>query len=128
VLAVCVIGWGESGTSAPFSSMNSSGLVIDASNPEIGPRHHIVIGPRLIDITTLSTPVRFVPDGERRGSFAIAMAGTVEVFADFAEFQAKLAEKLAGAKALGLTASGHFDAASGDFKTARLLVRLTPVS
>ncbi|MGQ0833368.1 MAG: DUF4382 domain-containing protein [Gammaproteobacteria bacterium] len=128
VLAVCVIGWGESGTSAPFSSMNSSGLVLDASNPEIGPRHHIVIGPRLIDITTLSTPVRFVPDGERRGSFAIAMAGTVEVFADFAEFQAKLAEKLAGARAVGLTATGHFDGASGDLKTARLLMRLTPVS
>ena len=131
VLARCVVGWGEGGTRAPFSSMNPSGLVIDAANREIGLRHHIAIGPRLVDILSLATPVHLVPDRERRGTFAIATPGTVEVFADFGEFQASLAEKLATSKAIGITSTGRFDAATGDFRTARILVSpraVTPVA
>ncbi len=47
------IGWGADGTSAPFLSMGDTGLVVDAANPDLGLRHHIRIGFRLIDITGL---------------------------------------------------------------------------
>jgi hypothetical protein len=126
VLALLTVGWGVAGTSAPFSSMNPTGLVVDASNPDLGLRHHIHIGPRLIDITTLATPIRLVPDRERRDVFAIASGGMVEVFAEFADFEAALVTKLATSKAIGLTASGKLDAATGDFRTARILVTLVP--
>ena len=126
VLALLTIGWGEGGTSAPFSSMNPTGLVIDVSNAAIGARHHILIGPRLIDIRTLATPVRLVPDPERRDVFAIASGGTVDVFTQFGDFQATLAERLASAKAVGMTSSGRFDGVTGDLRTARILITLRP--
>jgi hypothetical protein len=126
VLALLTVGWGPAGTSAPFSSMNPTGLVLDASNPDLGLRHHFHIGPRSIDVTTLATPIRLVPDPQRRDVFAIASGGTVEVFAEFAEFEAALVTQLATAKAIGLASSGKLDAATGDFRTARILVTLTP--
>ena len=33
------IGWGLSGTTAPFLSMDAAGLVLDLGNPSIGSRH-----------------------------------------------------------------------------------------
>lgn len=126
VLALLTVGWGPQGTSAPFSSMNPTGLVVDASNPDLGTRHHIHIGPRLIDITQLATPIRLVPDGERRDVYAIGTGGMVEVFAEFAAFEAALETKLATSKMIGLASAGRFDAATGDFVTARILVTLTP--
>jgi hypothetical protein len=126
VLALLTVGWGPQGTSAPFSSMNPTGLVLDTSNPGLGERHHIHIGPRLIDITTLATPIRLVPDPDRRDVFAIASGGMVEVFAEFTAFEAALESQLATSKVIGLVSGGKLDAATGDFTTARILVTLTP--
>jgi hypothetical protein len=129
VPAILGVGWRPGGTAAPFSSMNASGLVIDAQNPDLGLRHHIVLGFQVIDITTLATPVRLVPapnTAANRATYAIGKPGQVEIFSDFADFVSALVNELASAKAVGLTASGHFDAGTGDYTTGRVLIMLKP--
>jgi hypothetical protein len=127
VQALLVMGYGLSGASAPFLSLDASGIVIDNDNAAIGARHYIAIGPVLLDVTQLASSPRIVPDAGRPGLFAIGEPRRVESFSDFGEFTAKIAERLnAGAKVTGLTASGSFDAASGDLTAHRVLVNFKP--
>jgi hypothetical protein len=126
VPSILSVGWRPGGTAAPFSAMNPSGLVIDAQNPDLGARHVIVHAFQLIDITTLATPVRLVPDTANPGIYAIAKPGQVEVFGDFGDFVTALATELAAANAVGLNATGQFDAATGDYTTGRVLIALKP--
>jgi len=122
--AILGIGWG-SGTSAPFLSIGNDGITLDNQNPDIGLRHFIVIGPRLIDITALPTPPRIVP-AAGRGLYAIGQPRRVEMFSDFAEFSARLAEKLSGgAKALSMSAGGEFDAGTSTLTSRNVTVSLT---
>ena len=109
VRAVLGIGWGLTGTSAPFLSMDAQSIVIDNANASLGLRHFIAIGPRLIDIETLPTaPIIKPVDGN--GLYAIGQPRRVEVFSDFGEFTASLSAKLAaGSKALAMSAVGKFD-------------------
>lgn len=120
------VGWQPGGTSAPFSSMSTTGLTIDATNPALGVRHHIVLAFQSIDITTLATPVTLMPDVAKPGTFAIGKPREVEVFSEFGDFVTALTTELAGANAVGLAASGHFDAASGNYTTNRVLITLKP--
>ncbi len=120
------VGWLPGGTSAPFFSMNTTGLTIDAANPALGARHHIVLAFQPIDIATLATPVTLIPDAAKPGTFAIGKPHEVEVFSEFSDFVAALTTELATANAVGLVATGHFDAASGDYSTNRVLITLKP--
>jgi hypothetical protein len=127
VPAVLSIGWGPGGTSAPFLSVDSSGIVIDNQNTSIGARHFIVIGPQLIDVKSLASSPRVVTDATKPGLYAIGEPRRVEVYTTFTDFTAKLSEKLgAGEKALGLSATGSFDAASNEISAQRVLVEMKP--
>jgi hypothetical protein len=129
VQALLSLGWGLSGTAAPFLTLDATDVVIDNDNPNIGARHTIAIGPALIDIEALASGPRIVPDATKPGMFAIGEGRRVEIFTTFADFTAKVAEKLAaGSKAVNLTATGDFDAASGDFTAHRVLMELRPAS
>jgi hypothetical protein len=126
VASILAMGWGKTGAMAPFLSIDATGIVIDNHNGSIGARHFIATGPILVDVKTLAAPPRIIPRPAGRGMFAIGEPGTVEVFSNFGDFTAKLAEKLgAGQKALGLTAAGQFDAAASTLTTARVTVTLS---
>ena len=106
------VGWGSEGTAAPFLSMGDTGLVIDPANADLGLRHHIKIGLRIVDFTALASPPTVAPAAGRT-LFAIGQDDTVEVFAEWTRFVERLSEKLAGgAKARALYARGAFDAGS----------------
>jgi hypothetical protein len=106
------VGWGASGTAAPFLSMGADGLVIDDSNPDLGLRHHIRIGFRIIDITGLASPVTVAPFNGRT-LFALGQPGHVELFRDWGPFVDRLTALLnGGAKAQAMFAHGAYDAAS----------------
>jgi hypothetical protein len=128
VPSILSVGWRPGGTGAPFSSMNVSGLVIDVQNPDLGLRHVIVQAFQVTDITSLATPVRLLPDTAKPATYAIAEPGQVEIFSDFGDFVSALTTELAAATAVGLTSSGHFDSATGDFTTGRVLIALKPNS
>jgi hypothetical protein len=106
------VGWGEAGTSAPFLSMGVDGLVVDSGNPDLGLRHHIRIGFRIIDITGLASPVTVAP-AVGRTLFAIGDGVSVEVFREWAPFVDRLTMRLSGgAKAQAMFARGAYDAGS----------------
>lgn len=129
VPAVLSIGWGFAGTSAPFLSIDTTGIVIDNRNTSIGGRHFITIGPQLIDVKTLASAPRIVTDATKPGTYAIGEPRRVEIYTTFADFTAQLTQKLAaGEKAVGLSATGSFDAASSTFSSQRVLVELTPTN
>ncbi len=116
--AVLGLGWGLQGTRAPFLSIDANGIVIDNTNADIGTRHFIAIGPRLLDITTLASSPTLSPAGSF-GVYAIGQGRRVEVFASFEAFAARLGEKLgAGGKAVGMNALGLYDP-SGNTLNAR---------
>ena len=110
--AVLGIGWGMTGTSAPFSSMGVSGLVLDMRNTSIGARHHMLVGARLIDLTTLAVSPTIAPTSGR-ALYGISVGRDVKLFTSFAEFSTEVANRLsAGNAAIALVAVGSYDEGS----------------
>jgi hypothetical protein len=106
------VGWGVDGTAAPFLSMGTTGLVIDNANPDLGLRHHIKIGHRILDFTTFASATTVAPAAGRT-LFALGQPGNVEMFREWAPFVERLGVKLSGgAKAQAMFAHGRFDAGS----------------
>ena len=123
VPSVLSLGWGLSGTALPFLAVDATSLAVDNHNASIGARHFIATGPAFIDIKTLASGPRIVPDTTKPATFAVAEGHRIDVFTTFADFTAKVAEKLAaGSKAVNLSATGDFDPTSGDFTARRVLL------
>ena len=110
--ATLTIGWGDTGTTAPFLSSNNTGLVLDIHNPSIGERHFLTIGMRKIDLLTLTTPPTIAP-ASGRAMYGLWEPGHIELFTSFADFVTELNLRLGGGKkAVGLTATGAYDEGS----------------
>lgn len=123
------LGWGEAGTTAPFLSMGADGLVIDHLNPQIGLRKYIKQGPVLIDLTTLDSGTLVAPASEGRTWFAIKSGDSVQLFADFAEFAGRLAERLDGSVAArAMHASGDYDPGTNVFTARKVGIVLEPLT
>jgi hypothetical protein len=124
--AVLSLGWTMQGTNAPFTRLDGQGLVLNQANPDIGLRHHVRIGMRIVDLSQLASPVTVVP-GTGAGLYAIGGPDRVEVFGDFARFVARLSERLgAGEKARVMSASGHFDPDTFTLTARQVSVGLIP--
>jgi hypothetical protein len=123
------IGWGLTGTTTPFSSINASGLVLDLGNAAIGLRHHIVVGGIALDLKNLPASPTIQPAATGPMRFGIKQAGSLQVFSNFGDFEAALAALLDGSnKAYGLFAEGIYDQAMGTFtaRTIGIAVGTTP--
>jgi hypothetical protein len=122
------IGWGSTGTTAPFVSMNVDGLVLDIDNPAIGARHALLVGMRRIDLTTLAAPPTLAPPASGgRAIYGISVGADIRLFATFAELSAELATLLGGGRpAIALTASGSWNAASSTLHTTHIAVHFAP--
>ena len=119
------IGWGLAGTATPFSSMNPTGLVLDMSNPQIGGRHHLLLGRELVDLFDLAGPPTIAPAGTR-GLYGIWEPGHIEQFADFGDFHDELMLRLgAGSNAQSLAAYGTFDESSLTLSARKVFVHMT---
>ena len=106
------IGWGATGTTAPFVSMSATGLVIDITNKSIGERHFILSGMQKLDILSLASGPTIAPTTDR-GMYGVWEPGHVELFEHFADFETKLAARLAAGDAItSMTAFGAYDAGS----------------
>jgi hypothetical protein len=117
------IGWGANGTTAPFLSMSETGLVLDLRNPSIGARHTLVVGMRQVDLLTLAASPTLAPPTSGRAVYGISIGGDIRLFTSFAELSTELASTLGGGRAaLGLTASGSYDAASTTLHATHIAV------
>jgi hypothetical protein len=118
------IGWGVSGTSAPFTLMGPDSLVPDLSNPDIDVRHHILLGRRLVDLFDLPGSTAILPSDER-SVFGIWENGHIELFADFPEFVDELGLRLSNTDtARSIAATGHYDEATNAVTARRIAVHM----
>ena len=125
--ALLGIGWGTTGTTAPFSSMGATGLVLDIKNPSIGARHHLLDDMRVIDLTTLPMSPTLAPSPDGRAIYGIAVGADIKLFTSFAEFSTELASQLGGGRpAIALTATGRYEAANATLYANHIAVLFAP--
>ena len=125
--ALLGIGWGSTGTTAPFASMGAGGLVLDMTNPSIGARHHLLVGMRKIDLTTLPMPPTLAPPTAGRAIYGISVGADIRLFTSFAEFSSELATLLGGGRpAIALTASGRYEAGNATLYAHHIAVHFAP--
>jgi hypothetical protein len=123
--AAIVIGWGLSGTTAPFSSMGAGGLVLDIDNPNIGERHHLIVGMRHAELDTLPMAPTLAP-AVGRAVYGIAVGADIRLYASFDTFTTALAELLGGGReALALTAVGAYDESSVTLRATHIAVHIS---
>ena len=115
IQAEMVVDW-SAGTTAPFTTLGSSTISVDAHNPSIGPRHQIQIGAQTIDVVGLSSDPSIVPNtASSNVVFTIghASSGTTESFDTYAAFVARLQAELNGTtRVTGMTAVGQYTAST----------------
>jgi len=119
------IGWGTTGTTAPFTSLEHVGLVLNNQNEDIGERHHVKNGPVLIDLTTLDSDTTIAPTDAGRSLFYIKSDGSLRQYSDFADFVDDLTQSLDGATAMrSMHARGHYDAVTNTLVAYKVGVNL----
>lgn len=120
--ALLSIGWTMTGTTAPFLSMGTDGLVLDITNPDIGLLHHLVVGRQIMDLAGLpANPTIAAADG--RTMFTVWEPGHAEFFSNFDDFVSALTTRLGGGQAaLSLFAEGSYDEAASKFSAHRIVV------
>lgn len=107
------IGWGDTGTAAPFTTLSPSGLVLNLSDPNIGVRHHIHIGPMIIDLSALSVSPTISGATSGMTMYVIVTSTGIQHYASFADFVAALSSGVNAANRLvSFNASGSFDQTS----------------
>jgi hypothetical protein len=123
--AAMVIGWGMSGTTAPFTMLGPDGLAFDLTNPNLGTRHHLIVGRRAVDLFDLPASPTVVAPTAGRAMFGLAAPGRVELFADFGAFVTKLTAQLAGGTpAHAFAAYGAYDRSENRLTANRIVVHL----
>jgi hypothetical protein len=122
--AQLAVGWGSEGTTAPFLEIGPAGLVVDLANPDLGLRHHVRIGPRVVDLAALPAMPRIVAPATGTVAYVIRQDGTSQGFGDFARFADELARRLDGsARMTGFGATGRYEGPASEF-TARTAIAM----
>ncbi len=125
VRSVLGVGWGGSGTIAPYLSIGPDGLVLDNQNVDIGERHHILQGPVLIDLTLLDSSTMIVPRDTDRTLFYIKSADSLRQYSNFVDFSNDLSMSLDGATtARSMHARGQYNADTNVFTAYKIGVYL----
>jgi hypothetical protein len=124
--AQLVIDW-SGGTAAPFSSFDSSSIVLDPATSNFGLRHEILIGSQLINLVGLASNLTLTPATSSSAVFSIghASASTVENFETYSAFITQLQTELNGTTlATGMTAIGQYTASSAAFSATSISIFL----
>ena len=120
--ALMSMSWGPDGTTAPFTSQEPTGLVLDLANPKIGRLHFISVGPRVLDLKTLPASPSIVPPADGPTAYLVVMRDESRSFHDFADFVAELGSRLDGDTAMiGFTVNGSYNG-DDNVMTARSVV------
>ncbi len=121
--SVLGVGWGGEGTLRPFTMMDSSGLLLNNQNPDIGERHHIKQGPVLIDLTQLDADTLIAPRETGRMLFVVKTTDSLQLYADFDDFVMALMDELNGVNAArSMYARGYYNADTNVFTAYKIFV------
>jgi hypothetical protein len=113
--AMLSLTWIPGGTTAPFSSQNPTGLLLDLGNPAIGRLHVLTVGPRVLNLQTMPASPNIVPPASGASAYLIVMHDESHAFHDFADFVAELGARLDGSTVMvTFNATGNYD---GDTNT-----------
>ena len=119
------VGWGAEGTTAPYLSIGSDGLLLDNQNMDIDVRHYIKQGPVLIDLTALDSDTLIAPRETGRKLFYIKSRDSLRLYSDFDDFVTDLSASLDGATAArSMHARGLYDADTNIFTAYKIGVYL----
>lgn len=119
------VGWGSTGTTLPFSSMESDRLVLNNKNVDIDQRHFIKSGPVLIDLTALDSDTTIVPRSADRSLYYIKSADSLRQYSDFADFVSDLTLSFDGlTTARSMYARGKYDTDTNTFTAYKIGVYL----
>ena len=123
-----VVEWAlPAGSTAPFSSASSSGLVVNLANGAINPAvRYLATGPQKTDLTTLAaSPTIVFASGTP--TLAIGLSHTISIYNSAGAFATALATQLNGTNAaFRLSALGQYDAATNTFTATQVAVNLVP--
>lgn len=126
IQAELVVDWGA-GTTAPFTTYDSSAIDLDVHNTGIGARHRITVGSQAIDIVGLSADPSIAPNPTASNMlFTIghAKSSRIENFDTYAAFVARLQSELNGTAVLGMTALGQYNVATFAFSATSITLLL----
>jgi hypothetical protein len=124
--AQLVIDW-SGGSASPFSSDDSSAIVLDPATANFGTRHQIQIGSQLVNLVGLAGNLSITPATSSGVVFTIghAKSSTVENFETYPAFITQLQTELNGtALATGMTAIGQYTASSFAFSAQSITIFL----
>jgi len=129
-LQTLVIEWENGGSTHPFESIRSAGLVVNASDPNIGETAYIRTGPAEMSLKTLPAFPLITTVGADQSHLELAfgsatLSGGIHVFNDVSGFDTALNNVWNGSnKIYRLVAFGQYDAASNTFVATRIHVAL----
>jgi hypothetical protein len=130
------IEWINGGATAPFTTQNAAGLVVDLSNADLGTIHHIRTGPlpiptagATLDLKTLSASPLITTVGADQSKLQLAVGGQslktgVSVFESVSGFVSALNSTFPAHKIFRLVAVGQYNSATNTFVAARISVAL----
>ena len=127
ILAQLVVDYGA-GTTAPFTTYNSSTIDVDIHNSSIGVRHEIQIGAQTINVLGLASDAAIVPDPTASNTvFTIGHSVSLssENFETYAAFIARVqAELQGGTLASGVTATGQYTVSTATLSATSITLYL----
>lgn len=119
-----MVGWRPDGTATPFSTANSSSLVIDLQDPNLGPFAELRRGGVPTELASLPASPSIVPPGGGTGLYAIRKSGTVTIYVSFSQFVSAVQSQLGSSVMIGLFGQGGYDSATNTYTAQRLSVIL----
>jgi hypothetical protein len=122
------IGWTHSGSTMAFPGLTAGSSSLDLDLTGVGLVHFLQIGPERVNLVNLAAPPQIVPDTTALATlYAIghAKSHSIDNFLAFGDFITALAGDINGTTAaLGIAASGHYDATGNSFSANHLAVLL----
>ena len=129
-LQTLVVDWVNGGSTNPFNSVSSSGLVVNLADANLGTTHEIRTGPAALDLKTLPASPLITTTGADQNNLRLAIGSTaasagITVFNGAAGFASAVSSTFQGSnKIFRLVAYGQYDSASNTFVAARINVAL----
>jgi hypothetical protein len=129
-LQTLVVNWTPGGSAAPFSSISSTGLVVNLADANLGSTHAIRTGPASLDLKSLPQSPLITTTGADPNNLQLAIGSTklpkgISVYNSAAAFASAVSSTFNGSnKVWRLVAYGQYDSGSNTFVAARISVAL----